>query len=79
MSGQIEGGIVMGTGNALTEHYIEEGGVPWTQHLGQYKMPGTLLQMENGIGSRGRSIRGQGRGRSAPSPRSRAASPTPYL
>ena len=38
--GQIEGGIVMGIGNALTEHYIEENGVPWTQHLGQYKMPG---------------------------------------
>ena len=40
LSGQIEGGIVMGIGNALTEHYVEENGVPWTQHLGQYKMPG---------------------------------------
>ena len=40
LSGQIEGGIVMGIGNALTEHYIEENGVPWTRHLGQYKMPG---------------------------------------
>jgi xanthine dehydrogenase molybdenum-binding subunit len=40
LMGQIEGGIVMGIGNALTEHYIEENGVPWTQHLGQYKMPG---------------------------------------
>ncbi|MBW7881510.1 MAG: molybdopterin-dependent oxidoreductase [Caldilineaceae bacterium] len=40
LSGQIEGGIVMGLGNALTEHYIEENGVPWTRHLGQYKMPG---------------------------------------
>jgi xanthine dehydrogenase molybdenum-binding subunit len=38
--GQIEGGIVMGIGNALTEHYIEENGVPWPRHLGQYKMPG---------------------------------------
>ncbi len=38
--GQIEGGIVMGLGNALTEHYIEENGVPWTRRLGQYKMPG---------------------------------------
>jgi CO/xanthine dehydrogenase Mo-binding subunit len=38
-------------GNALTEHYIEESGVPWTQHLGQYKMPGIKLapQMENYI------------------------------
>ena len=40
LSGQIEGGMVMGIGNALTEHYIEENGVPWTRHLGQYKMPG---------------------------------------
>jgi CO/xanthine dehydrogenase Mo-binding subunit len=39
LSGQIEGGIVMGIGNALTEHYVEENGVPWTRHLGQYKMP----------------------------------------
>ena len=28
LAGQIEGGIVMGMGNALTEHYIEEDGVP---------------------------------------------------
>jgi xanthine dehydrogenase molybdenum-binding subunit len=40
LSGQIEGGIVMGLGNALTEHYVIENGVPWTRHLGQYKMPG---------------------------------------
>ena len=39
LTGQIDGGVVMGLGNALTEHYIEENGVPWTQHLGQYKMP----------------------------------------
>ena len=43
LNGQIEGGIVMGIGNALTEHYIEEDGMPWTQHLGQYKMPGIKL------------------------------------
>ena len=51
LSGQIEGGIVMGMGNALTEHYIENGGVPWTQHLGQYKMPGIKMtpEMENFI------------------------------
>jgi xanthine dehydrogenase molybdenum-binding subunit len=39
LTGQIDGGVVMGLGNALTEHYVEENGVPWTQHLGQYKMP----------------------------------------
>jgi xanthine dehydrogenase molybdenum-binding subunit len=51
LNGQIEGGIVMGLGNALTEHYIEENGVPWTRHLGQYKMPGIkhAPQMRNFI------------------------------
>ena len=39
LTGQLEGGIVMGLGNALTEHYIEENGIPWTRHLGQYTMP----------------------------------------
>ena len=43
LSGQIEGGIVMGMGNALTEHYITENGVPWTRHLGHYKMPGIKM------------------------------------
>jgi xanthine dehydrogenase molybdenum-binding subunit len=43
LTGQIEGGVVMGMGNALTEHYIEENGVPWTRHLGQYKMPGIKM------------------------------------
>jgi CO/xanthine dehydrogenase Mo-binding subunit len=28
LTGQIEGGMVMGIGNALTEHYIEENGDP---------------------------------------------------
>jgi CO/xanthine dehydrogenase Mo-binding subunit len=46
LAGQIEGGIVMGMGNALTEHYIEESGVPWTRHLGQYKMPGIKMTPE---------------------------------
>lgn len=51
LSGQIEGGIVMGIGNALTENYIVENGVPWTQRLGQYKMPGIKMTpaMENFI------------------------------
>ncbi len=41
--GQIEGGIVMGIGNALTENYIVEDGIPWTERLGQYKMPGIKM------------------------------------
>src|SRR5690606_20374730 len=50
-SGQIEGGVGMGIGNALTENYIVENGVPWTQRLGQYKMPGIKMTpaMENFI------------------------------
>jgi xanthine dehydrogenase molybdenum-binding subunit len=43
LTGQIEGGVVMGIGNALTEHYIQEAGVPWTRHLGQYKMPSVRM------------------------------------
>jgi xanthine dehydrogenase molybdenum-binding subunit len=46
LAGQIEGGIVMGMGNALTEHYIVENGVPWTTRLGQYKMPGIKMTPE---------------------------------
>ncbi|HEY64741.1 MAG TPA: molybdopterin-dependent oxidoreductase [Caldilineae bacterium] len=44
--GQIEGGIVMGLGSALTEQYIVENGVPWTRRLGQYKMPSIVHMPE---------------------------------
>ncbi|MEW5957397.1 MAG: molybdopterin cofactor-binding domain-containing protein [Chloroflexota bacterium] len=40
LQGQIEGGIVMCMGYALTEHYIVEKGLPWTNVLARYKMPG---------------------------------------
>jgi CO/xanthine dehydrogenase Mo-binding subunit/aerobic-type carbon monoxide dehydrogenase small subunit (CoxS/CutS family) len=39
LEGQIEGGIVMGIGNALTEEFSHEKGVPWAQWLARYKMP----------------------------------------
>jgi len=39
LEGQIEGGIVMGVGFALTEHYIQEQGKPWTNVMARYKMP----------------------------------------
>ncbi|MFP4322953.1 MAG: xanthine dehydrogenase family protein molybdopterin-binding subunit, partial [Anaerolineales bacterium] len=39
LQGQIEGGIVMAMGNCLTESYICEDGVPWTNLLARYKMP----------------------------------------
>jgi xanthine dehydrogenase molybdenum-binding subunit len=38
LQGQIEGGIVMALGNALTESYIIEDGVPWSTLLARYKM-----------------------------------------
>ncbi len=39
LQGQIEGGIVMGLGNCLTEAYITEKGIPWTRLLARYKIP----------------------------------------
>ncbi|MGE5262445.1 MAG: xanthine dehydrogenase family protein molybdopterin-binding subunit, partial [Acidobacteriota bacterium] len=40
LEGQVEGGIVMCIGNALTEEYIVEKGRVWTDRLARYKMPG---------------------------------------
>jgi len=40
LEGQIEGGIVMCIGYALTEHYIQEQAMPWTNVMARYKMPG---------------------------------------
>jgi xanthine dehydrogenase molybdenum-binding subunit len=40
LEGQVEGGIVMCIGYALTEHYIQEQGMPWTSVMARYKMPG---------------------------------------
>jgi CO/xanthine dehydrogenase Mo-binding subunit len=37
--GQIEGGIVMGIGTALTEEYVLEGGIPQTQRWKDYRTP----------------------------------------
>jgi xanthine dehydrogenase molybdenum-binding subunit len=39
LEGQIEGGIVMCIGYTLTEHYIQEEGVPWTNVMARYKAP----------------------------------------
>ena len=39
LQGQIEGGIVMGVGQALTEHYIQEDAMPWTNVMARYKTP----------------------------------------
>jgi CO/xanthine dehydrogenase Mo-binding subunit/aerobic-type carbon monoxide dehydrogenase small subunit (CoxS/CutS family) len=39
LQGQIEGGVVMGVGHALTENFIVENGIPFTDHLARYRMP----------------------------------------
>ncbi|MBM3130866.1 MAG: 2Fe-2S iron-sulfur cluster binding domain-containing protein [Chloroflexi bacterium] len=39
LKGQVEGGIVMCLGNALTEEYVVEQGRVWTDRLARYKMP----------------------------------------
>ncbi len=39
LEGQIEGGIIMCLGNALTEHFINEQGQAWTDVMARYKMP----------------------------------------
>ena len=39
LQGQVEGGVMMGLGNALTEEFIVERGIPFTDVLARYKMP----------------------------------------
>ena len=40
LEGQIEGGIVMGIGNALIERFILEDGQPWTDTMARCRIPG---------------------------------------
>lgn len=39
LEGQFEGGVMMGLGNALTEHFIVEKGIVITDRLARYRMP----------------------------------------
>jgi len=39
LQGQVEGGVIMGLGNALTEHFIVEEGRVVTDHLARYRIP----------------------------------------
>lgn len=39
LQGQVEGGIIMCLGNALTEEFVVEKGRVWTDRLARYKMP----------------------------------------
>jgi len=40
--GQVEGGVMMGLGNALTEEFIVDDGIVFTDRLARYRMPGIL-------------------------------------
>jgi selenium-dependent xanthine dehydrogenase len=46
LQGQVEGGVMMGLGNCLTEEFIVEEGQVITDHLARYRMPGIMLTPE---------------------------------
>ncbi len=46
LQGQIEGGVMMGLGNALTEEFLVENGSIVTDHLARYRVPGIMLTPE---------------------------------
>lgn len=43
LQGQVEGGVMMGLGNCLTEEFIVENGKVVTDHLARYRVPGIML------------------------------------
>jgi xanthine dehydrogenase molybdenum-binding subunit len=46
LQGQVEGGVMMGLGNCLTEEFIVEDGNVVTDHLARYRVPGIMLTPE---------------------------------
>jgi xanthine dehydrogenase molybdenum-binding subunit len=46
LQGQIEGGVMMGLGNCLTEEFIVEDGMVVTDRLAKYRVPGIMLTPE---------------------------------
>jgi selenium-dependent xanthine dehydrogenase len=46
LQGQVEGGIIMGLGNALTEEFIVEEGIYYTDRLARYRIPSIMLAPE---------------------------------
>jgi xanthine dehydrogenase molybdenum-binding subunit len=46
LQGQIEGGVMMGLGNALTEEFIMDNGNVVTDYLARYRVPGIMLTPE---------------------------------
>jgi len=46
LQGQVEGGVMMGLGNALTEEFIMDNGNVVTDYLARYRVPGIMLTPE---------------------------------
>ncbi len=46
LQGQVEGGVMMGLGNCLTEEFIMDNGNVVTGHLARYRVPGIMLTPE---------------------------------
>src|SRR3972149_10702802 len=46
LQGQVEGGVVMGMGMALTENFIVENGIVFTDHLARYRIPSIMQTPE---------------------------------
>ena len=46
LQGQVEGGVMMGLGNALTEEFIMDNGNVVTDRLARYRIPGIMLTPE---------------------------------
>jgi xanthine dehydrogenase molybdenum-binding subunit len=46
LQGQVEGGVMMGLGNALTEEFIMSNGYVVTDRLARYRIPGIMLTPE---------------------------------
>jgi xanthine dehydrogenase molybdenum-binding subunit len=46
LQGQVEGGVMMGLGNAITEEFIMDNGHVVTGHLARYRIPGIMLTPE---------------------------------
>jgi xanthine dehydrogenase molybdenum-binding subunit len=46
LQGQVEGGVMMGLGNAITEEFIMDNGYVVTDRLARYRIPGIMLTPE---------------------------------
>ena len=46
LQGQVEGGVMMGLGNCLTEEFLMDNGQVVSDHLARYRIPGIMLTPE---------------------------------